>query len=226
MRIEIALRLLLDSPVSIGSGALADSTADKPIVKLADGSPVIPGSAIKGKTRHASEQIARALYGNQWKWPGCAPPRALCQRDDLCPVCRVFGTPSTRSLLKFSDLRLTANPTVVKMPENEWRHLARRTELRAGVSLSRALRTAQENRLFSVETFHPAEAVSFTGSIRGTVENRMEVALLLAALTFTRSVGGGKTRGLGWGRLEAAVKIEGELASNEDVLKEIDQWPH
>ena len=61
MRINVTLDALLASPLHIGSGARADSLADKPLVKDARGFPIIPGSSLRGKTRHACERIVRSL---------------------------------------------------------------------------------------------------------------------------------------------------------------------
>jgi CRISPR/Cas system CSM-associated protein Csm3 (group 7 of RAMP superfamily) len=224
MKLEIAVRLFLDSVICVGSGALADSLADKPIVKMADGLPVIPGSTIKGKTRHTCEQLARAVFGQRWVWPACSPPRKFCAKDDLCPVCRIFGTPALRSSLIFSDLILEIKPGSGKLLSRDFAGVTRRTELRTGIGLSRALRTAQEDRLFSLESYRPAKEFCFKGDIEGMVGNRMEAGLLVAGLKFTRAFGGGKSRGMGWACVEPEVRIDGGPVAEDELIREIERW--
>ena len=89
MQVEIELKVTFDTPFSIGTGAMADSVADKPLIKDAGRRPVIPGSSLKGKVRHECERIIRALitpWPDRWKCEAHDPDR-MCKGPDFCPVC-------------------------------------------------------------------------------------------------------------------------------------------
>ncbi len=61
MRVEIDLQITFKTPFCIGSGAMADSLAKKPMLKDARRRPVLPGSTLKGRLRHECERVVRAL---------------------------------------------------------------------------------------------------------------------------------------------------------------------
>lgn len=224
VKLEIEVNLRFDSPVSVGSGAMADIVADKPVLKGTDHTPYIPGSSLRGRTRHACEQLARALYGPRWSWPDCAPPRSFCAKDVRCPVCRVFGTPAEPGQLRFGDLRLALAPGLPALPSSDWGRAAARTEVRSGVGLNRARRTAQDELLFSMETHRPGEALVYQGAVRGNLADRREAALLVAGLRGVQALGGGKSRGLGWGRADVLVLLDGAAVSAAELVREVAAW--
>jgi CRISPR/Cas system CSM-associated protein Csm3 (group 7 of RAMP superfamily) len=228
MRLEAELRLTITAPISVGSGAISGSMADKPILKSADGSPVLPGSTVKGRTRHAAEQLARALYAAEFdgRWPGCRPPREPCRAGDLCPVCRVFGTLSAPSPLVFGNLRLALYPAAQGLSP-AWREPASRTELRSGIGIDRALGTVKEDLLFSSEAHRPAPGIVYAGRIQGDVSVRPEAGLLLGALRLVDAWGGGRSRGLGWGTLACSVRLDDKPADSDDLIRELGtaRWP-
>lgn len=224
MEIDIHLAVTLRTPINVGSGAMADALADKPTLRDARGLPIIPGSTLKGKVRHVCEQIAHRLWGDQV----ChAPyPGQMC-RDEPCRVCRIFGSPWYRSLLRFGDLHL--KPGDEQIPAKvEWEkssHLQAGL-LRTGVGLSRRSGTAQEEILYSIEGYHPPASFVYDGHIRGELVGEEDLALLLAGLREVRALGGSKGRGMGWCRIEPTVTVEGQPCDVEELLKVVERWSH
>lgn len=225
MQVEITLKVTFDSPFSIGTGAMADSVADKPLIKDARGCPVIPGSSLKGQVRHECERIIHALIPNfDQRW-ACRPPRPddMCQDGSICPICRIFGSPWHPSPITFENLTLA---TAVEPPPRGWERLrgVRTTDLRPGVGIGRKRGVAKEDLLYSTETYAPPPALVYHGRIWGALEERREVALLLAGLRSVPAIGGVRSRGLGWWRLGVAVRLDGQLAAVDELLQELGQW--
>jgi len=225
MKVDIALDIRLASPLHIGSGALADSLADKPLVKDARGLPIIPGSSLRGKTRHACEQIVRSL--NVGRVCGAPYPDDICwseSPDALCPVCRIFGSPWYPSPLRFGNLTLQLASGLPNLKDHRWEQHLEWSELRAGVGLSRAQRTAQEDILYTVETYRQTPALTYHGTIDGRLESREQVALLVAGLRSIQTLGGNRSRGLGWCRVEPTVQLDDKAHDLEELLKELETW--
>jgi CRISPR/Cas system CSM-associated protein Csm3 (group 7 of RAMP superfamily) len=210
--VRISLRVTCASPPSVGAGGTGGTLADKVVVRDGYGRFILPGSQVKGKLRHACEQLLRA-----YEVPLCrAPsPEAMCPNaDDVeppCLLCRVFGSPGDRSRLHFHDLPAVA---LDAPPET----------LRAMVSLNRARRTAQEGRLFLVETAPHVQGLEFAGedAVTGFVSEAAHVHLLLAGFQLLFAWGGGSTRGLGWGEVAAQAWLDDrELALNAEEVKRL-----
>lgn len=214
----LALTAIVDTALCVGAGGSSGSLADKPILKNAEGRLVIPASQVKGRLRHECEKLVRAL-----QWPVCKSPVAqqMCpqragqngadfnlsryrlrqgagqphsERQTHCLICQLFGNPSLPARLHFSDLVCTEPED--KIPE----------ALRPGVSINRRRRTAEEQKLYFLETSPANLKLAFTGSLRlqaacPLVEGEtvpFEKALLAAGLRHIYALGGGKSVGLGW----------------------------
>lgn len=210
MRIRLELRVEFDTPFNVDSGAMGGSVAHKPLVRDFQGWPMIPASSLKGRLRHECERLAKAL-AEEWPYD-CQPPEPdkMCQGqwpDEFCPICRLFGSPWHISPLLFSDLKLLGQGA--RPP---------RSGLRYGVALSRHRRVAEEKFLYSTEIFAP---VPLAGTIEGNVSEE-GLALVLAGLDSLFALGGGKSGGLGWCRLETrAYRINEDLSEEEISLDEI-----
>lgn len=228
MRVDVAVEITLRAPLHVGSGAMADALADKPLVRDAGGLPLIPGSSLKGKARHACEQVARSLWGNKWYWDCAAPyPDRLCRsldHDDLCPVCRLFGSPWYPAPLRFENLRPQIREGLPKPKDWEQLVARREPELRAGVGLSRSRRVAQEEILYSVETYRPSAALVYSEHIQGHLATKAEAGLLLAGLEQIRTIGGNHSRGLGWCRVAVTVSLDGVEQDRAVLLEGLKRW--
>lgn len=210
--ITIDLTAVIDTALCVGAGGSSGSLADKPILKTADGHLVIPASQLKGRLRHECEKLTRALG-----WPTCTSPVAqtMCPQVGLsnpafqiedyasgltfadnrpqhhCLICQLFGNPALPARLQFSDLVCTTPPT--DLPE----------VLRPGVSINRRRRTAEDQKLYFLETSPANAALEFSGVLTlnpALVQNRPDFAkaLILAGLRHIHALGGSKSTGLGW----------------------------
>ena len=226
MKVDIHMKVTLETPVNVGSGALADALADKPTLRDARDLPIIPGSTLKGKVRHVCEQIAHRLWDDRV----ChAPyPDQMCRgarSDEVCRVCRIFGSPWYRSPLRFGNLHLepAGEPVPTKVEWEKSPHLQDGL-VRTGVGLSRRSGTAQEEVLYSVEGYSPPPTFVYGGHITGRLADEDELALLLVGLRQVRALGGSKGRGMGWCQVEPTVSVDGQPRDVEEILKVVEQW--
>lgn len=206
---SLSLTALIDSALCVGAGGSTGSLADKPIVRLADGRLLIPGSQLKGRLRHECEKLARALG-----WPVCESPVAetMCpqigrdapefQRTDYqlasktfadgepqhhCLICQIFGNPALPSRLMVDDLICLEYPAT--LPE----------VLRPGVTINRRRRTAEDQKLYFLETSPVNVQLLFVGHLHFQTDCPPYArALVLAALHHIHALGGSKSAGLGW----------------------------
>jgi len=223
-RIRVSLTLVCATPPSIGAGGVGGTVADKVVVRNGSGQFIVPASQVKGKLRHACEQLLRA-----YDVPLCRPPvpENMCPQlrgmpeetwqslpvdaegNRRCLLCAVFGSPAYPSRLRFHDL--------VAVPSD-----LPRESLRTMVSLNRQRRAAQEKRLFLVETAPPLEGLEFASqeAITGHVDEEAHLHLLLAGLNLLHNWGGGSSRGLGWAATQAEAWMEGLVTlQREEVAR-------
>ncbi|MEO1396109.1 MAG: RAMP superfamily CRISPR-associated protein [Cyanobacteria bacterium J06634_5] len=210
----IPLTALIDTALCVGAGGSSGSQADKPILKTAEGQLVIPASQLKGRLRHECEKLSRGLG-----WATCESPIAetMCpqragfstkdpqdndyennfHRDDdyrvpgderyHCLICQIFGNPALPAKLQISDLICVEPPE--NIPE----------VFRPGVTINRRRRTAEEKKLFFLETSPANTQLAFTGTI--TLAPNIPAfskVLILAGLKHIHALGGSKSTGLGW----------------------------
>lgn len=201
-KLTIAVTIISETPLSIGAGGSAGTLADKSIVRDGWNRPIIPGSQLKGKVRHAAESIARSLN---------LPVQHHFDDDSSqSNVIRcLFGSPAQRSPLYFADLIGVIGPVEQLQTPNVTPEQLR-IQIRPSVSINRRRGVAEEARLLFQETalevfrFHSARAIT------GTVPSLPCAALLWAALKITDRWGGAKSRGLGWSKVETQVRIDGQ----------------
>jgi CRISPR/Cas system CSM-associated protein Csm3 (group 7 of RAMP superfamily) len=197
----LSLTAIIDTALCVGAGGSSGSLADKPIIRNASGNLVIPASQLKGRLRHECEKIARGL-----KLPVCQSPKAetMCpQRVGIegnfaideyqidnrhhCIICQIFGNPSLPSRILFEDLVCQEDPD--NLPE----------VLRPGVTINRCHRTAEEKKLYLLETSPVNVQLSFRGNLYllSDLPNYTQ-PLILAGLKHVHALGGSKSIGLGW----------------------------
>lgn len=197
----LSLKATIDTALCVGAGGSSGSLADKPIVRTAGGKLLIPASQIKGRLRHECEKLARGL-----NWPVCVSPnpQTMCpKREGIpgnfeaeydkiknhhCIICQIFGNPLLPSRVIFDDLICTEPaenlPTEV---------------LRPGVTINRRRRTAEEKKLYFLETSPPNAKLTFEGEIHLQPDcPSYAKALIVAGLHHITALGGSKSVGLGW----------------------------
>lgn len=213
MKVEIALTIACQTPVSVGAGGSAGTIADKTILRDGWGRPTLPGSQVKGKLRWAAEQLLRG-YGLDIPAPG----EGRLREEQDSPVRVLFGSPEHRSPLRFADLpgvvgELDQIASLRDSPEQK------ESQIRPSVVINRQRGTAADQLLIFQEVapellrFHGARAIS------GSVPDPGHAALLWAAARLTTRWGGAKSRGLGWAALDASVQLDGR-AYGEDELRQ------
>ncbi|MCC3413197.1 MULTISPECIES: RAMP superfamily CRISPR-associated protein [unclassified Microcoleus] len=209
-----ALTAVIDTALCVGAGGSSGSLADKPIVRNSEDNLLIPGSQIKGRLRHECEKIARGLG-----WEICESPNAgkmVVRRENApnefkrneyevlgyndtyhCLISQIFGDPVLPSRIIIDDLICTEDP------EN----LAE--FIRPGVTINRRRRTAEENKLYFLETSPPNVSLKFKGQIH-LLPNCPSYAkpLMLAGFKHIHALGGSKSAGLGWLSWETLPNFE------------------
>jgi CRISPR/Cas system CSM-associated protein Csm3 (group 7 of RAMP superfamily) len=167
------LTAVIDTALCIGAGGSSGSLADKPIVRNAEGRLIIPGSHLKGRLRHECEKIVRVLTPHQ--------------PDNLPSIISIFGSPALPAHLLVDDLICIAEPE--SLPSEV---------IRPGVSLNRRRRTAEDQKLYYLETSPANMKLAFTGEIHLINPPLYAPALIVAGLNHIRALGGSKSAGLGW----------------------------
>jgi RAMP superfamily len=206
-RVEVALAVTVH-------GALATRACPRD----ARGRLLLPASQVKGRLRHACEQVARGLG-----LPLCRPPypASMCPHAPEvaappCAVCALFGAPAWPSPLRWRDLRADAEPAGGRADT------ALPSFVRAGVALDRRLGIARPDTAYLVETSPPLpqDGLRLTGdpAIAGHFADGALLHLLLAGCRLAASFGAGETRGLGWSAVDAAARLDGEPVAFDPAL--------
>jgi len=201
----------------VGAGGSSGSRADKSVVRDGYGRPIIPGSQVKGKVRHAAEALVQGL----------GLPGQSHFDDDQSPdnmIRQLFGSPQVCSPLRFADLTATMG---AMFTSTENRQLL--SQLRPSVAINRRRGTAEDERLLLQETVPQGLVFSADDAISGYLgdDELPAVALLWAALKLTTRWGGAKSRGLGWASLTPVVywKAGAQPLSDTELAEALRQLP-
>lgn len=219
--IEVELRVTALSPFSIGAGGNTGTLLNKTILRDGRGRPIIPGSQVKGKARHAAEALLLGLdMEREVTWHQEDERSDTEQNASL--IGRIFGTATQRSPLRFADLVAGLDlPGSQPAPRLEPRLYS---TARPSVSLNRRRGSAEEARLLFQEVSHEQLVFAEPRAIVGKLAHLEEAALLWAALRLIHSWGGAKTRGLGWGQIDLTLRWAGvvqEAAMLEHALRQL-----
>lgn len=173
---------------SVASGYGFAGRIDRALLKDALDLPYVPGSALKGKLRHAAREVATAL-DEQICEEYCLPGQKTCA------VCSVFGSPFVAGKLFCGDARCTVreNPvlgitrSVAGASPRIWRE-------RSATAIGRGLRVAEQGLRYSAEC--APEGLVLHARLEGDL-SEPEERLLRAACAVLSFIGGGSGRGLG-----------------------------
>lgn len=199
--VQIDVTLTLRSPLNIGSGAQQGTFAQRGMLKDRQGWPYIPASALKGRWRHAVEQVVSSLPGQTV----CLTHHDMC-RQDPCMACQLFGSPWTAGQVRFVDLALSGPTAVISLRQKS---PPPKTEERTGIAVNRRRGVAQDNFLFNTELFMPGVPLEFSGRLTGNL-SMAQAGVLIAGLRLIPSFGRSKSGGLGWVDAQAVVAANGE----------------
>lgn len=199
---KIELTAIIETALCVGAGGSDGSLADKPIIRNAEGRLLIPGSQLKGRLRHECEKIASALG---WQIFTAPKPDYLCPKEEQieprfqeeyklkkyrgnhCFISQIFGNPILPSRIIVDDL-------ICQMSKEDLPD-----EIRPGVTINRRRQTAEEKKLYFLETSPPNSQLEFKGEIHLLPDcPKYAKPLILASLRHIHALGGSKSAGLGW----------------------------
>lgn len=215
--IEIDVTITLETPLSIGAGGSSGTLADKSIVRDGWGRPVIPGSQLKGRTRHMAEALASTL--------GLTVADYKIESAN-CVIQAIFGAPGhRRSKLFFYDLPLVEPVKTAEYPGKNDTSGMRQGLQRPSVSINRRRGVAEDARLLVQETTVSGITFHNPAAIVGTFAQKQELALVVAALQMTTRWGGAKSRGLGWSAVQVNVQKPADFDEQRfaAALRELEQ---
>ena len=189
------LTAVIDSALCIGSGGSSGSLADKPIVRNAENRLIIPGSHLKGRLRHECEKLARGLGLTVSE----SPNPGLMMQTQGCMISAIFGKPDSDSRLLVDDL--ICDSSAQELPTEV---------IRPGVTINRSRGTAEDDKLYWLETSPSNQGLPFTGNIHLTRPPDYALPLIVAGLHHIHALGGSKSAGLGWltWKLPATLTID------------------
>ena len=209
----------IDTALCIGDSGASETGADRATIKGSDDKLYIPASTFKGIWRHACEVIAQS-EGHFV----CESPRAenMCpphqevgnepKQDRYCIICQIFGSPKTSS-------RIFINNLIADMEL-----VAGSTEIRNGVTINRRRHVAEEHRLYFTETSLSNADIIFSGDV--TIDRKVtdtQIRLLRAGLKYIHAIGTGKSRGLGWLKIEQTDPSP-VVQNTTPIVKEADDF--
>ncbi|MBW4690111.1 MAG: CRISPR-associated protein Csm3 [Komarekiella atlantica HA4396-MV6] len=203
---KINLTAIIDTALCVGAGGSDGSLSDKPIVRNAQGQLIIPASQLKGKLRHECEKLARGLGWEIFESPKaetlCPTEEQLKERVNSeslnfyqlngyrgyhCLISQIFGNPILPSRVVVDDL-------ICKILREDLSEV-----IRPGVTINRRRSTAEEKKLYFLETSPANNQLEFTGEIHLLADcPAYAKALILAGLRHIHALGGSKSAGLGW----------------------------
>jgi CRISPR-associated RAMP protein (TIGR02581 family) len=206
-RLELTGTLRTVTALKIGAGRSVDPTdPDVPVIKDAQGRPLIPGSSFKGAIRSRLESFLRGvnptfahdpseLTGNHWMARIKQLKAANLSDQDLTKeltaltdkVALLFGAPWLAGKVQIRDLTVQAS---------NW---FGQYQTRDGVAIARDTETAADQRKYDFQVVPAGTIFDF----RAVAENLTEAELGLLMLGLTQfenemiPLGGGRSRGLG-----------------------------
>jgi CRISPR/Cas system CSM-associated protein Csm3 (group 7 of RAMP superfamily) len=205
----IPITALINTALCVGAGGSSGALTDKAIIRNAQGQLLIPGSQLKGRLRHECEKLARSLG---W-WVADAPsanklcpeeseiPETLRSRYQVigypgyhCIISQIFGDPILPSRIWVDDL-------ICPYAKDELAEV-----IRPGVSINRFRHTAEDSKLYFLETSPANAQLPFSGNLHLMFPRANEAlaladiakVLISAAFTHIHALGGSKSAGLGW----------------------------
>lgn len=225
MQVELDLTARWETHFNIGTGVLAGSVADRPLIKDAGGRPIIPGSSLKGRVRQECERIIRSLvvpWPSAWECTAPYPDR-MCKGPDFCPVCRIFGAPWHPAPVVFGNLNLVLPAKELPLSLKNI-HGLRATDIRFGNGINRKRGVVEENLLYSVEVYKQPPELVYRGQVWGMLPEYKEIALLIAGLRAVPVLGGSGSRGMGWWQLDLSLTVDGQPCLVDELLGELSLW--
>ncbi|RJQ27237.1 MAG: hypothetical protein C4589_08855 [Peptococcaceae bacterium] len=200
----LTFEIELGSDYHVGAGYGRGKEIDSVLLRDADGVPVIRGTSLSGLLRDGLYRLLqheplRVHYRPQCRSSGLARvdnAPDYCAGEEICPVCRLFGTPKRPKGCAFSSARPAGFPTPLAAKEWHKNKYGSFPSRRARISPS--TRRAEPRKLFSQENGDARLRFRFTVSWAANDDATLdEASLLVAAARNVRQLGRSRRRGLG-----------------------------
>lgn len=208
--VEWTYQLTFQTTASIFSGLSVAGLLDRMVVRDCQGTPIIPGSSVKGRWRFFAERflnngdLPEGLTLHPFNSPICK------NRENACTLCRLFGNSAIPSMIWVgqaelsSDVKKTLEQIANDAPTPVF-HVE--SEPKPGIALSRFSRTALGDHLFFEETL---PAMTFSGKILFQKKPKQE------EIDFLRFAGKmvdriGSRKAVGRGILKGGIQISGGM---------------
>lgn len=229
--LNLELSIVLDGPLAVGTG-FRRGLVQRTIERNGEDMLYIPASSLKGRIRDIAEQLARQLELTDI----CHAPHGdtMCSikkgKDELCLVCRTFGTPGLSSRTRHTGLRWSDAQLLQEYHDLFADSHAAQVRTRTQAQLSRSRGVALEERLFTSEL--SIDNLSFRSCISGWMATTpiagdevlsYELMLLVAALKMVPSLGGGRSRGYGRCAINVdVIQVNQQSVTLEEVIENLE----
>lgn len=206
---EFRLTVDVRTALAIGAGPQVRGGVSRAARDL-DGYPVVPASTLKGAMRTTAERLLRgSSHPAAGQICSSVGGKGACMTADAaCVVCTLFGGAGRSGILRFGDARVTDE--ILRTHLNPARHGTVGTDLRGGVALDRASRSASDHAHAGRETTAPFmtgfRLTARVETLRGLSED--ELTVLRAAARGVTALGGERSRGAGQARLDLSGPVE------------------
>jgi len=210
-KLKVEMVFALDTPYHVSADRLSFGIDKAIYIDPRDDktkTPAIPATSLKGVLRYHVEAVLRAKGIDVCEAPR---PDRMCPRpgNSNCMVCEVFGSPRIKSRLVFRDIVLNSD-----------------IDTRMGVGIERRRKTSKEDHLFSFEVGYGKQfSTKVKGMFTSSDEAMKACALLFVGVKAGFALGGAKSRGLGWVKLQGFKTTiddsEISMKQIEDKLREV-----
>lgn len=184
---KLTFRITFLSDYHIGTG-YGNARADSTLFRDNNGFSTIRGTTLTGILRQSIWELLQLdllRHHRNCEQSNAASDVPYCSGNDMCPICRILGTPAYSKQWHVSSARIhTSNPKCEKVVSRN--------------KVDMKTRAAEEKKLFSEELGNRGTSFIFTISNDSRSRHTMEeAAFIVAACRMIKSLGSSRTRGKG-----------------------------
>lgn len=184
---KLTLRISFLSDYHIGTG-YGDGRVDSTLLRDNDGLPAIRGTTLSGLIRQSMWELLQLdplKLHRRCRQSGATGNIPYCSGEDMCPICRIMGTPAHSKKWHISSARLeTRNLGCEKIISRN--------------KIDLKTRTTEKEKLFNEEIGNKNTSFIFTiNSESNSKQIIEEAAFIIAACRMIKSLGSSRTRGKG-----------------------------
>lgn len=215
---ELRFQLTLKSDYHLSAGFGLNSQVDSSLLRDGDQVPVLRGTTIEGILRDGLWRLLQTAPALKQQFEPHAlsvanrlakrqsAATAYCETAQVCPLCRIFGSPVSPKRWRVSSAR-PAGATAPFSQRNQWEKGVTGAAVAARVRINPRMRRAEPRKLFKQEEGDRRLTFTFTLSCESHDPiTASEGALLVAAARMVRRFGSSRRRGRG----ECAIHLIAE----------------